>query len=203
MRSGFCKFGSSCSYRHEALKENTDVKSLESEIIKLKETLSALIAALQNKENEIKIHEQRITCLESNSKTFQCTQCDYVTSTSTALKTHITKKHKPESLRDLSYHHELEVSLTSPEREEEYSSSLTLSPSPCTKTHNTTFTCLICDDEYMGSDNFKNHMASVHKVGEDTNKCFICGEVLTSTHGPKVCDFCIDNCRPEYLKVFI
>jgi hypothetical protein len=177
-RTGFCKFGSSCSYRHQVLSsENTAVKHLESEITMLKETLTKVLAALQNKENEIKVHEQRITGIESivktsSGETFQCTQCDYESSTSTALKTHVTKKHKSERLRE-SREKDLEVSLTScEERADEPSPS----SSPCTLHNIAKYTCEMCLDTFTETDDFKKHMIMYHKFKDSTKTCCLCVE---------------------------
>jgi hypothetical protein len=156
------------------------VKGLESEISKLKETLTQVLTALKNKENEIKVHEQRITCLETNAKTssaetFQCTQCNYTSSTATALKTHITKKHKPETFRDSSTDKDLEVSLISSEGRADEPSSLF--SSSCTNPNITsTYTCEICSETSIGFDTFKKHMVGYHVFKDSTETCCLCEE---------------------------
>ena len=57
------------------------------------------MAALQDKERKINVHEQRIACLEGKSKvskstTLKCDHCEYESTSTTALKSHMTKKHK-------------------------------------------------------------------------------------------------------------
>ena len=188
-----CKFGEHCAYKH--------VTSSKQDTI---DELSVKLASLENAVKEI---THRIECLEKviekltkeSKSSVPCNQCDYKASSEVVLKRHITTKHKElEIEREMPEGNDLQTSLPLEERAAEPNTSPPRAAGP-----SYTYTCLICDDEYMGSENFKNHMVMVHKLGGNTNKCFICGEVLTSTHRPKVCDFCIDNCRPEYLKVFI
>ena len=80
---GFCKFGDLCCYKHlNAESQNTP----------------HLIAALQTKVDEmeqmIKTLQSEIVALKNISK---CEVCDYVATSSTTLKAHISKKHKHSS----------------------------------------------------------------------------------------------------------
>jgi hypothetical protein len=185
MRFGHCRFGSDCSYLHVSSTPETStntVKTLENEILKLKETLGKVVAALENNEIETKVHEQRIFCLESKSEAcvdkFKCTQCEYQAVSCTALKSHVTKKHKVEVLRESSSDKELNVSLQSKDRD---------SPSPKPNTEIPEFgwepnTCGLCSETFTKTDHFKDHMVEYHGLlyveYDCTLGCFDCGDIF-------------------------
>ena len=108
----FCKFGEACCYQHSTdpadscLREQ--VRSLQATVDSLSESLKAL--------------ENQIVKLKNANK---CDLCDYTATSSTVLKTHVSKKHKkssqstPEGERsDENLSDSLHVSLPSVEREE-------------------------------------------------------------------------------------
>jgi hypothetical protein len=189
MRFGHCKFNSVCSYRHiDSIPDSSDtLKCLEKEIMELKETLVSVIATLKNKEKEIEVQEQRITKLESDTKTFKCTLCEYESVTSTALKTHVTKKHKPEQFRAPCGENDLEVSIHSCDREENTSTSLS------DKHKHINFkdflsedqpdTCHFCKQTFHNTDTFKNHMIDFHELLTDGfSNCIDCEESFKDTN---------------------
>ena len=87
----FCKFGKTCCYKHS-------VDPVDSH---LHEQVKSLQATVEKMAEALKVLEAQIVKLKNANK---CDLCDYTAASSTALKTHVSKKHK-ESL------------LTSPERE--------------------------------------------------------------------------------------
>jgi hypothetical protein len=88
---GACKFGTKCSYLHCDLPSN----NTENKIAELKASLDSVITALENKEKEINLLEQRISSLESSKseEVFSCDHCDFKTFSSSGLKSHTTTKH--------------------------------------------------------------------------------------------------------------
>ena len=80
----FCKFGEACCYKHSGdpvdIHLREQVRSLQATVDSMAETLKAL--------------EAQIVKLKNANK---CDLCDYTAASSTALKTHITKKHKESS----------------------------------------------------------------------------------------------------------
>jgi hypothetical protein len=180
MRFGHCRFGSSCSYLHTTLTPQTDVPEniLHNEIIKLKETLESVVAALKNKEIEMKVLEQRIFCIESKASAddkFACIQCEYKAASSTALKTHMTKKHKSECLRDSSSEKDLNVSIPSQHRDISPSSKKCDQIPPFGWELNT---CGSCDQTFSKSHDFKDHMMEYHQLSEDCSNCYGCEETF-------------------------
>jgi hypothetical protein len=171
LRFGVCKFGSKCSYRHNLNTSDDDFKTLQSEMINIKETLTDVLSALKDKENEIKVFEQRIACLEGKSKvsggetykcdeskapeTFKCPYCDYVAVSGTAMKSHVTKKHKLETLRSTGS--DVESRQLSPEKDtlrEESMASPSEDPGPPLQA------CDICHKLFNFHD-FKFHMNEI------------------------------------------
>ena len=87
----FCKFGKACCYKHS-------VDPIDSH---LHDQVRSLQATVDSMAEALKALESQIAKLENANK---CDLCDYTATSSTSLKTHVTKKHK-------------ESSLSSPERE--------------------------------------------------------------------------------------
>jgi hypothetical protein len=175
------------------------VKPLENEIIKLKETIESVVAALKNKEMEMKVLEQRISCIESKavcSDNFECTQCEYKASSSTALKTHVTKKHKSETLRDSSSDKDINVSLPSEDRDESMPFSADTSFKECDPTP---FKCDHCEFETTLNIKLLRHKAVTHESGVPhtsfwgPNKCYMCMLAFDETEEFK--DHMIDKHR--------
>ena len=77
---GFCKFGDLCCYKH-----------LNAESQKTPHLISALQTKVDEMEQLIKTLQSEIVALKNINK---CEVCDYVASSSTTLKAHISKKHK-------------------------------------------------------------------------------------------------------------
>ena len=115
--NGFCRFGANCSYSHSPPNITTPSDILTKEITLLRDEVAGLksqVALLSS-------------CLEASNNTvkanaLQCDICNYVASSHTVLKRHISMKHKLEVLRD-----SLSVS---PDLLIEESSSLCVEPSP-------------------------------------------------------------------------
>jgi hypothetical protein len=163
LRFGHCRFGSGCSYFHGSVETDDSVQSLKNNILKLKETLGNVVASLQSKETEMKALEQRIFSLECNEAKvvkFPCTDCDYEAASSTALKSHMTKKHKQETLR--SKHPEEDCRGLSPvkhaPRDAEPSTTV---GSKCTIAVTLMEnSCHICNNFFNKESDFKFHMVS-------------------------------------------
>jgi hypothetical protein len=188
MRLGQCKFGSACSYLHcEPIpsSESNNVESLKSDIVKLEEALERVLAALDAKETEMEAHEQRIIYLENLSKRHKCTHCEYEASSTTSLKSHISKKHKvpsPEVL--LSSSPKEESRRLSPEKD------TPRAPDPSTfsiESDPTPFKCEQCQYETTHRIKLSRHKAVTHNPGVphtsfwDNNKCHICTESFPDT----------------------
>jgi hypothetical protein len=103
--------------------------------------------SLKTKENEIKKLEEKMILLEKSidslkthkpSESFKCNLCEYECAASTALKSHITKKHK-EELRESSSVPDLKVSLGSEDRDE--------TPPSASLFFDTSFICKFCSRE--------------------------------------------------------
>jgi hypothetical protein len=179
LRFGACKFGSKCSYRHNTNTSDDEFKTLQSEITNIKETLKDVLSALKDKENKIKVFEQRIACLEGKSKVsggetykcneskelenFKCNYCDYVAVSGTALKSHVTKKHKLETLRSMGS--DVDSRRLSPEKDtlrEEPMALLSEDPGPLLtlRKQGALEACGICHELFDEND-FKFHMNEI------------------------------------------
>ena len=108
----FCKFGEACCYQHSSDPADS---YLREQVRILQTTVDAL-------SESVKALEEEIVKLKNTNK---CDLCDYTASSSTGLKSHISKKHKrssqssPEVERsDENLSDSLHVSLPSVEREE-------------------------------------------------------------------------------------
>ena len=102
---GRCKFSEYCSFTHSTndLDVQKEIEILKLEISELKKQNVEL------RETILKIDKQEIDKKKSaeepkqnethRSKDFKCDECNYLASTKTVLKRHVTMKHKPESKR--------------------------------------------------------------------------------------------------------
>ena len=75
----FCKFGENCCYRH-----NTSAPQEATQ-------LSALLKKVEEMDQTIKLLQSEVLALKSSTN---CDQCNFIATSNTTLKTHITKKHK-------------------------------------------------------------------------------------------------------------
>jgi hypothetical protein len=181
MRLGHCKFGNACSYLHSTPSDHTsesnDVKCLKADIVKLEEALERVLAALEAKENEMKAHEQRILALENLSQLHKCTHCDYEATSTTSLKSHISKKHKIETLREADDEQALQASFCSYERKE----------SPDSPFISTSFKCKFCSRELTSSAHLNGHISMYHDTSIPhpskwaPNACHICNKSFHQT----------------------
>ena len=97
LRFGQCKFGPLCSFLHSESTEN----KLEDEVVKLKEQVKKVVDKLSSKEIEISDLKHRIIILEKVAKPqLSCVLCDYKCHSTSGLKSHVTRSHKPEIVRD-------------------------------------------------------------------------------------------------------
>jgi hypothetical protein len=189
-RFGSCKFGTSCSYLHS--EHTTHI-----EITNMKETIQQVLNVLQAKEKEITKLEEKINLLEKtvnsmSAETFNCDLCPYKCASSTSLKTHTTKKHKPEQLRHTSTTQDLNMSLNTPDRNEslphsEYEDTTNITPfTPCTP-----FKCEHCEFEATNKIKLLRHTAVTHDPGVphttfwDPNKCYMCTKSFDKTEAFK------------------
>ena len=112
MRNQSCKFGNSCAYEHI---EHTDTHIGD---------LQRKVDALQAKVDEMGITVNNLEAKLLKLSVNQCESCDYKASSITALKAHVTKKHKdtispePEMERSKTSDVSLHISSPAVERDE-------------------------------------------------------------------------------------
>ena len=125
-------------------------------------------------EEKVNVLEKSINTLRSQKPetVFKCDQCPYEATSTTALKSHMIKKHKAEQLRKSSTSQDLEVS---PEKEAPRAAdpSSTLKSTVASSMENT---CHICNKYFDESSAFKTHSFS-----EYSDMCLDCNGVITST----------------------
>ena len=101
---GHCSFGDECSYLHcSSTKEGVIVNDIK----QIQEELQLVKNVLQNKEIEIKNLKDKVERLEIEVKSrqtiqetnFECDICNYTCTSKKTLKSHTTKKHKKDLLR--------------------------------------------------------------------------------------------------------
>jgi hypothetical protein len=147
--------------------------------------MSATIEKLEKEVGKIK-KENTTPVNELKSAEYKCTECDYEAASSTALKSHVTKKHKPEILR--SSGPEEDSRHLSPEKDTPRAAdpSTTLE-SKCTTVPSTMENmCNICNKYFDESSAFKTHSFS-----EDVNMCLDCPG--TSDLSPELCYWVTTN----------
>jgi hypothetical protein len=175
-RFGHCRFGNDCSYRHQ---ETSDVE-------KLKMDLEMVKNSLKTKENEIKKLEEKFILMEksieamkthneikthSSEVSFKCSQCNYECASSTALKTHVTKKHKCENLR-FSGPEEGSRRL-SPEKDAPRVADLSPTSESTEGSHMENM-CHICNKYFDETSAFQMHMYKMHMM----QACAICNKLF-------------------------
>ena len=106
-QNGTCKFENDCAYLHKTNESNKKIEKIEIEIRKLKEEIMKIglaVAGMTVKLDEV---------IKNNKKecSFKCELCGYNASSATVLKSHLTRNHKQEILRE--YHTESST-VTSP-----------------------------------------------------------------------------------------
>ena len=154
LRSGYCKFGSGCSYLHPI---NSSVSESENNIYlkEIQEEIKLVKSTLQSKEILIEKLQEKVEMLEklvdyvvkkSCEKSHKCTLCDYSCKSETVLKRHMSRKHNTEQLRDYpaheSDHKELQLSPTNAERMKCFNENTST-------IYVKTFTCELCNETYQ------------------------------------------------------
>ena len=85
---GRCKFAEDCSFLHNT--QDSPNQYLEVEIQKLKEEITILKSLIMKVNLSLDTVEEKTIEVEK----YKCTECEYVASSKTVLKRHITMKHK-------------------------------------------------------------------------------------------------------------
>ena len=102
---GRCKFGTDCSYLHDVPLPNGDIVN---EIKVMQEELQFVTNALKTKKTEIFELKEKVNKAENilmtgefqqSKNEFKCNLCEYKCKSETVLRRHISRKHKPETLR--------------------------------------------------------------------------------------------------------
>ena len=177
-QSGFCKFGDSCSYKHTTSPSfghfHLQIQALE---VRIEDMCKAIY-----------VLEKEILELKNINK---CEICDYKASSSTILKTHISKKHKDqlqlpilESERATSPDDTLNISVPGVERTELSTSSCSLlsvveeSPTMCDWCY--------CTFKTSSTSDMMKHVIAAHTITTD----FVFPESGVQIVCPEGEDFC-------------
>ena len=161
LRNNHCKFGGDCSYLHPIPAPSN--KELNEELLSLKDNLDLLITSLNIKEIQIVKLEEKVKELEkivsakssTSLETYKCDLCDYWCDLEKNLKSHRSKKHKRETLRDNSVlETTLHLSPLHSERIEEFNESLSSSPS-----ENNVYDCPMCEECSIEKTVFEIHFS--------------------------------------------
>ena len=208
--SGKCRFNNDCAFAHKKSGTNIKVEELEMEVIQLKLEVESLKSNVLRGENELlrksleelKVivvsNSQIIESLQNKSKVcedqFKCEICGYKASSTTILKSHMTKKHKHETLRE--DHHELSCSMSpvNEQRSEAYkdSTELVIEPvlQPAEQQMSVKFKCEKCSDGFGDCVTLEEHMIKNHIEPEAKTECWNCGEEFKGDvlfHAYRVC----------------
>ena len=168
----FCKFGENCCYRH-----NTSAPHDATQ-------LSALLKKVEEMDQTIKSLQSEVLALKSSTK---CDQCNFVATSSTTLKTHITKKHKHVSLpplekaRNQAIDTSLNLSLPCGERSDESESESEDAPSTCDWYY--------CNFETKTTSDMTHHIQEAHTI----TSSFVYPDSTVKI----LCDF-EDDCEEEF-----
>jgi hypothetical protein len=157
----------------------------DAEITNMKETLQQVLNSLQTKEIEIKKLEEKLNLLEKSvnslSETFKWDQCPYSCSSTTSLKSHITKKHKNETLRSTVF--EESARRLSPEKDAPRAADpSTTVESKCPAIPLNGWepnTCGSCNEIFANNLMFMEHMVKNHGLQFNSAEyCYDCGDIF-------------------------
>ena len=168
----FCKFGENCCYRHTTSTPQDDTQ------------LSSLLKKVEEMDQTIKSLQSEVLALKSSTK---CDQCDFVATSSTTLKTHITKKHKTvsppplERTRNQVVDTSLNLSLPCGERSEDSESESEDAPTSCEWYY--------CNFEATPYSNMTHHIQEEHTITSSF--------VYPDSNEKILCDF-DENCEEEF-----
>ena len=131
--NGSCRFKEKCGFTHVKSDVYLKVEKLENEIKQLNIETDLLKAKLLENENKLlkkEVEELKIIVLENKNKledmntcnnAIKCDICEYEASSATVLRSHKTRKHKPETLRESNVDVSLLVTPHHEHRYDEYS----------------------------------------------------------------------------------
>ena len=176
-----CYFGSSCSFSHvpsipSDQTPSTPPFSEELTLLHQQVTeLNSIISDLSKRLDDIVLSQSQTQPSQPASSPhspFPCDHCEYSSSTSRGLKSHMTKKHKQENLREDPYSDTSDITLSMDHR-----SNPAPSPSIPLNSMDTLppFPCYYCDDTFQTIENLGNHINETHNL---TNPCPHCGMTL-------------------------
>ena len=229
LRSSYCKFGNSCSYLHQV--HSSTNSELVQDIKKIREDLSLVITTLNIKEIEITKLQDKVEELGKiismkgipSSGEFKCEICEYCCNSEKILKSHKSKKHKRETIREQFIHeNSLELSPVHGTCVEEFNESTSISPifQNATTEMYELYDCPLCEEGSIEKAVFKTHLTELHDVqatcdceeridcvlkevsSSQTFTCTICEQVLQDevslTNHLKEKHKCSDKCGVCY-----
>ena len=88
-----CKFGARCAYKHAPPKDQVDMQKLSQDINQMSKNITEMAERIKDLESELQT-------VRSCKDEFTCDTCGYKASSETVLKSHTTRKHKLEVLRE-------------------------------------------------------------------------------------------------------
>jgi hypothetical protein len=175
-----CKFGENCAYKHEVSQEESSIQNLVSQVKQLVSTIKEMSEKINYLEELCEVKGEPVPV------SFKCNQCNYECASSTVLKSHMTKKHKCETLRSAGP--EDDSRHLSPEKEAPRAAdpSTTLESKCTTEASSTVVSkctiavtlmenrCHICNNFFNKESDFKMHMVHTHSFSENIDVCQDC-----------------------------
>ena len=212
-QNGYCRFGKDCAFNHKNSIAQTKVVEMEIEVNNLKTEVEFLKNKITESENEIfkrEIEDLKVVVfrnyeyivalqnhIRKNEDQFVCDICGYEASSKTVLKSHATRNHKKEMLReadneetkDLNISYDLDEHENSIVTSNNHLSTASYSANPCCTqdsfhahshialTSPSDGKCYHCKNVFSTESELATHMISEHKSTHD-NECFACGDVV-------------------------
>ena len=123
---GYCKFSEDCAFKHTLTKSHSEFKTLKEQLETLTNTITEMNQVMDHIKNELEIFKSERK-LEGELQTTQekllqehiCDICSYKARSATVLKSHITRKHKKEVLRDNDADISIHLSVSDDSRDED------------------------------------------------------------------------------------